>query len=173
MEAELDATVTWRHEGEIAIEPTDEKPAHRHLREMQGYTRYLSGWNSHAMLRFANDRTLTLKTEGTPLNHVVVHCPAGADYLCVEPVSHVSDGFNLDAKGIPGTGIAFMPPGSEITASLSMESDATPGPTRRRRRALTRACTANRLREDFAGNTPASDEANFLVHGGVSFGKIR
>jgi aldose 1-epimerase len=126
-EAELNATTTWRHEGEIAIAPCDEQPAHKHERESQGYTRYLSGWNGHATLKFEKDRTLHLKADGV-LNHVVVHCPSGAGYLCVEPVSHVSDGFNLDAKGIPGTGIAFMPPGSEIAASLSMAADAHPDP---------------------------------------------
>jgi len=60
------------------------------------------------------------------LGHVVVHCPAGAGYLCVEPVSHVSDGFNLAAQGLRGTGIAVIEPGSEIQASLSMAAGANP-----------------------------------------------
>jgi aldose 1-epimerase len=125
IEAELDAIKNWRHEGEIAVEPDDEQPARVHGRETQGYTRYLSGWNGRATLRYANGRALSLKADGA-LSHVVVHCPAGAGYLCVEPVSHVSDGFNLDAKGVPGTGIAFMRPGSEIQASLAMAAVANP-----------------------------------------------
>jgi aldose 1-epimerase len=124
-EAELHATTHWRHEAEIAIEPTAEPPAHRHVRETEGYTRYLSGWNGRATLRYADGRTLELKA-GDTLNHVVVHCPAGAGYLCVEPVSHVSDGFNLAAQGLPGTGIAVIEPGSEIRASLVMAAGATP-----------------------------------------------
>ncbi|AQH01131.1 aldose epimerase [Burkholderia sp. KK1] len=125
-EAELDTTTHWRHEAEIAIEPTEERPAHRHEREVEGYTRYLSGWDGRAMLRYADGRTLEL-IAGDALSHVVVHCPAGAGYLCVEPVSHVSDGFNLAARGLPGTGIAVIEPGNEIQASLSMAAGAIPG----------------------------------------------
>jgi aldose 1-epimerase len=97
----------------------------------------MSGWNRRATLRYVDDegddegdgRTLTLIADG-PLDHVVVHCPAGAAYLCVEPVSHVSDGFNLHAQGVPGTGVAVIAPGSEIAASLAMATDARPHPTR-------------------------------------------
>lgn len=124
-EAEVETTTLWRHEGEIAVEPTAERPAHRHVREAEGYTRYLSGWDGRATLRYANGRTLDLSADD-PFSHVVVHCPAGAGYLCVEPVSHVSDGFNLAAQGVPGTGIAIIEPGSEIRASLAMAAGASP-----------------------------------------------
>lgn len=118
-EAELDASIDWRHEGEIAVEPSGDAPARRHRREEQGYTRYLSGWSGRATLNFADGRTLSLDA-GDTLDHVVVHCPAGAGYLCVEPVSHVSDGFNLDARGLRGTGVAVIAPGSEKAVSLVM-----------------------------------------------------
>lgn len=122
-EAELHTTTHWRHEAEIAIEPTPERPVPLHEREVEGYTRYLSGWDRRATLRYADGRTLEL-TADDPLNHVVVHCPAGAAYLCVEPVSHVSDGFNLAANGLSGTGVAVIEPGSEIAASLVMAAGA-------------------------------------------------
>lgn len=126
-EAEAETTTLWRHEGEIAVEPTTERPASRHVREADGYTRYLSGWDGRATLHFASGRTLALSADGA-LTHVVVHCPTGADYLCVEPVSHVSDGFNLAAQGVPGTGIVVIGPGSEIRASLVIAADANPAP---------------------------------------------
>ncbi|SAK89453.1 aldose epimerase family protein [Caballeronia ptereochthonis] len=127
LEAELEATTLWRHEAEVAIEPATERPARRHVREAEGYTRYLSGWDGRATLRYAAGRTLDLSADGA-LSHVVVHCPAGAGYLCVEPVSHVSDGFNLASRGVPGTGIAVTEPGSEIRASLVMAAGANPAP---------------------------------------------
>ncbi|WP_250529454.1 aldose epimerase [Caballeronia sp. ATUFL_F1_KS4A] len=125
LEAELHTTTHWRHEAEIAIEPTDERPALLHQRETEGYTRYLSGWDGRATLHYADGRTLGLIADDA-LGHVVVHCPAGAGYLCVEPASHVSDGFNLAAQGLRGTGIAVIEPGSEIQASLSMAAGANP-----------------------------------------------
>ncbi|WP_250453426.1 aldose epimerase [Caballeronia sp. ATUFL_M2_KS44] len=133
--ADLDATTLWRHEAEIAVGQSDEKPPRHHAKEDAGYTRYMSGWNRRATLQYGDDeddgdgRTLTLIADG-PLDHVVVHCPAGAAYLCVEPVSHVSDGFNLQAQGVPGTGVAVIAPGSEIAASLAMATDARPHPAR-------------------------------------------
>jgi aldose 1-epimerase len=127
-EAEARAATLWRHEGEIAVEPSSEAPADRHRRETEGYTRYLSGWDGRATLHYPDGRTLTL-VAGDALSHVVVHCPAGAGYLCVEPVSHVSDGFNLAARGIGGTGVAVIEPGSEIRASLAMAAGAHPGPS--------------------------------------------
>jgi aldose 1-epimerase len=44
----------------------------------------------------------------------------------VEPVSHVSDGFNLHAKGLPGTGVEFIEPGSEKQAWLALETGVRP-----------------------------------------------
>ncbi|BAN25333.1 aldose 1-epimerase family protein [Caballeronia insecticola] len=127
LEAEVETTTLWRHEAEIAVEPTTEQPARRHVREADGYTRYLSGWDGRATLHYANGRTLELRAD-EPLSHVVVHCPAGAGYLCVEPVSHVSDGFNLASQGVTGTGIAVIEPDSEIRASLVMAAGANPAP---------------------------------------------
>ena len=126
-EAELDTTTHWRHEAEIAIEPTSEPPVRHHAREAEGYTRYLSGWDGRATLRYADGRTLELRADDA-LGHVIVHCPAGAGYLCVEPVSHVSDGFNLAARGLAGTGVAVIEPGSEIQASLAMAVGASRAP---------------------------------------------
>lgn len=126
-EAEVDAATLWRHEEEIAVGVAGEAPPRRHARELQGYTRYLSGWDGRATLHYAQGRTLALMA-GDALSHVVVHCPAGAGYLCVEPVSHVSDGFNLAARGVDGTGVAVIEPGSEIRASLAMATGVTPDP---------------------------------------------
>ncbi|WP_244817310.1 aldose epimerase [Caballeronia sp. Lep1P3] len=117
--AELDASTLWRHEAEIALGPSDDAPPRRHVKESGGYTRYLSGWVGRATLSYANGRTLAL-TADAALGHAIVHCPAGGAYLCVEPVSHVSDGFNLDAQGIRGTGVVVVPAGGEIAASLAM-----------------------------------------------------
>ena len=124
-EAELDAQVTWRHEEEIAVEPSQEVPARRHGREAAGYTRYLGGWGRHATLHYAGGPTLTMSASDA-LSHVVVHCPAGGAYLCVEPVSHVSDGFNLLAQGHAGTGVTVIAPGSEREAWLELGTGVRP-----------------------------------------------
>jgi len=41
-------------------------------------------------------------------------------YLCLEPVSHVADGFNLAAGGVPGTGTVQLPPGGVLEGRMSL-----------------------------------------------------
>lgn len=54
------------------------------------------------------------------LRQVVVHRPAGSSYLCVEPVSHVADGFNLLARGIAGTGTRILSPGEKMEGRMEI-----------------------------------------------------
>ncbi|MEI6761786.1 MAG: hypothetical protein WCO22_15190 [Betaproteobacteria bacterium] len=41
-------------------------------------------------------------------------------YLCLEPVSHVADGFNLAARGVPGTGTVQLRHGEVLQGRLSI-----------------------------------------------------
>lgn len=52
------------------------------------------------------------------LTQLVLHRPAGAPYVCVEPVSHVPDGFNLSARGHGGTGTRVLAPGQALEGGL-------------------------------------------------------
>jgi aldose 1-epimerase len=56
-----------------------------------------------------------LVIEAEPLfGHLVVFVPPGKPYVCVEPVSHVNDGFNLMAKGESETGVRVLSPGETL-----------------------------------------------------------
>jgi len=51
---------------------------------------------------------------------------------CVEPVSHVADGFNLAARGIDGTGTVWLPAGGELQGQLRLSLSPPPSdPVRR------------------------------------------
>lgn len=86
-------------------------------------TRFHAGW--HGPLEVLDCVTglprLRLQARGA-FDQLVIHRPAAARYVCVEPVSHVADGFNLAAAGVGGTGIRVLAPGMclqggvEITA---------------------------------------------------------
>ena len=45
--------------------------------------------------------------------HVVVYSPEGQPHFAVEPVTNANDGFNLYARGIPGSGVFVLAPGEE------------------------------------------------------------
>ena len=67
-------------------------------------------WPSrHRMLRIEPSENLPF---------TVVYSPRGADYFCIEPVSHMTDALN---RGKAGTGIVTLAPGEIIEASMSLE----------------------------------------------------
>jgi aldose 1-epimerase len=88
-----------------------------------GLTDYVSGWDGTATVDLpANspgNAQLLIKANAT-LGHLVVHRPDNLSYLCLEPVSHVADGFNLAAKGIANTGTRLLAPGESLSGSLNL-----------------------------------------------------
>ena len=62
------------------------------------------------------DRGIALVIDPSPaLAHTVVYCPAGADFFCVEPVSHTTDAIN---RPRPGDAMVWLPPGETLTAEV-------------------------------------------------------
>lgn len=86
-------------------------------------TSYLSGWTglevSHA------DGHSVRVGAGPALSHLVLHRPDDDAYLCVEPVSHVANGFNLAVDEIAGTGTHLLGAGASFSAWVEL------GPGRR------------------------------------------
>jgi aldose 1-epimerase len=71
-----------------------------------------------ATLRYADpDVTVTLDADAA-YSHVVVYVPRGRGHLAVEPTTHVNGGFALYAAGVPGTGVAVLEPGEELSAAF-------------------------------------------------------
>lgn len=76
------------------------------------------GWDGRAELHWP-ETDLTLAIEATPaLRHLVIYVPPGQDFFCIEPVSHVNDGFNLLERGIEGTGVRVLAPGEALGATV-------------------------------------------------------
>mgnify|MGYP001073669391 CR=1 FL=1 len=77
----------------------------------------------HALARARATRLhgADLPEAGAPLDHLVFHVPAGGRYLCLEPVSHVADAFNLAASGKAGTGARVLRAGEAISATMRIE----------------------------------------------------
>ncbi|MGO4403573.1 hypothetical protein AB4Z10_04810 [Bosea sp. RAF48] len=90
---------------------------------VDGRTSYLSDWTgleiSHA------DGHCVHVAADPALSHLVLHRPDDDAYLCVEPVSHVANGFNLDAAGVAGTGTRLLGAGARFSAWVEL------GPGRR------------------------------------------
>ena len=77
-----------------------------------------TGWHRQATIHWPErDARLSIVAD-TPLEFLVVYSPAGADFFCVEPVSHCTDAFNLAAHGRDDTGIRILDSGAGLSATV-------------------------------------------------------
>ncbi len=74
-----------------------------------------TGWDGRASIEWPELRAkLSIEASAT-LGHVVIYTPPGQPYFCVEPVSHSVEPFNLEARGVPGTGTVVLEPGATLS----------------------------------------------------------
>lgn len=53
------------------------------------------------------------------LEHVLLFAPQGKPFFAIEPMSNVSDGFNLAAQGVPGSGVFVLQAGEARSAAVT------------------------------------------------------
>ena len=81
------------------------------------------GWDGRAEVHWP-ETGIRLRIEAEPLfGHLVIYIPAGREIFCVEPVSHVNDGFNLAGRGVADTGVRILVPGETLRTSYSPLDD--------------------------------------------------
>lgn len=86
-----------------------------------GLTDYVGGWDGIADIDLPEAGT-RLRIAADPLfGHLVVHRPDSQAYLCLEPVSHVADGFNLAARGVADTGTRLLAPGETLEGTIRFQ----------------------------------------------------
>ncbi len=79
-----------------------------------------TGWDGRATLLWpasggAPARRLSIQADG-PFGHLVIYAPRGEDYLCVEPVSHMTDAVNRAAE--PDSGLCALTPGKRLSGTV-------------------------------------------------------
>lgn len=82
---------------------------------------YLSGWSRCRLDWSAGDR---IEISADPaFGHFIVYRPAGAGYVCLEPITHLSDGFNLAAQGVASAealGLRALEPGERLAGRITV-----------------------------------------------------
>lgn len=78
---------------------------------------YLSGWDGLLQLDYPQGALRLQAAE--PLSHFVAFAPAGAPYLCLEPVSHLADAFNAGTAQWADVGTQVVAPGGRLEATLT------------------------------------------------------
>lgn len=81
-----------------------------------------SGWDGQVRLDWGR-RALSVQAEPAYSHLVVFTAPDRS--LAIEPVTHATDGFNLMAHGVPGTGVQILQPGQSLSGAvrLSLEGE--------------------------------------------------
>ncbi len=110
----------------------EELYAPAHALPPDGLTHYLGGWDGVVTTDLPGALSGNLpdsQTDGAQLQitadavfgHLVVHRPDNLAYLCLEPVSHVANGFNLAAQGVGNTGTHLFAPGETLAGTISFK----------------------------------------------------
>ncbi|MDE0792821.1 MAG: hypothetical protein OSB08_04155, partial [SAR324 cluster bacterium] len=78
-----------------------------------------SGWNREVLISWPEWKASLKISAEVPLDFLVIFTPQDEDYFCVEPVSHVTDAFNLLDRGDSGTGAKILLPDEILEAKIS------------------------------------------------------
>ena len=77
-----------------------------------------TGWNREALISWPEWKAGLRISASTPLDFLILFTPPGADYFCVEPVSNVTNAFNLLARGDSGHGTKILLPGESVKGEV-------------------------------------------------------
>lgn len=116
----LHATTEWLQDDvNLPTGETTAAPQGGLTLDRAGGTRYLGGWDGTAAFKTGLGLGVALRADKI-FGQMVVHRPRNIDYLCLEPVSHVANGFNLAAKGWRETGTIVLKPGESVAGQLAL-----------------------------------------------------
>lgn len=77
-----------------------------------------TGWNGIARITWPErDASLVLEAD-RPLDCLVIYTPQDEPYFCAEPVSNITDAFNLASAGRGDTGLIVLEPGQTSIAQV-------------------------------------------------------
>lgn len=79
-----------------------------------------AGWSGLARLHSSDGGVVVTLRAIQPGCALVVYSPSSADFVCLEPVTHLNDGFNAAAAGIRDTGVRELAPGECMTLQVEI-----------------------------------------------------
>ncbi|WP_370637184.1 aldose epimerase family protein [Phyllobacterium chamaecytisi] len=113
--ADTDAAFHWPHAHDYLPVGNRNVITEREALERQP-TSYLDSW-TQATIRCADGVRVTM-TASAPLDYLVVH-RGDIAHICVEPVTHITNAWNLDADK-SSTGARFLQPGDTLAGEIKI-----------------------------------------------------
>ena len=77
-----------------------------------------TGWNREALISWPEWNTNLKIFTDAPLNFLMIYTPADADFFCVEPVSNMTDAFNMMARQDSEHGTKILSPGESFEGKI-------------------------------------------------------
>jgi aldose 1-epimerase len=77
-----------------------------------------TGWRGEAKVRDLERGIEVEIAADRSCSFFVVYVPAGRDFLAIEPVTHMTDGFNRAAEGERDTGTRTLRPGAAFSVTM-------------------------------------------------------
>lgn len=100
----------------VAIPPTADPTKGLHVTKNELDTVF-TGWSRTARIDWPEEaRSLRIEAE-SPLNYLTVYTPANEPFFCAEPVSNITNAFNLQESGVE-TGQIILQPGEGRSARV-------------------------------------------------------
>jgi aldose 1-epimerase len=111
-----DVRAMWRTDEEkLPTELVAHPPAARFGRGMDNC---FVGWSRRAVIDWPELGARLVMQAEPPLDYLVVFTPARRPFFCVEPVSHVTDAFNLADAGQADSGMLVLEPGETLRTAV-------------------------------------------------------
>jgi aldose 1-epimerase len=83
-----------------------------------GLVNGFTGWDGRAVIDWPEWEARLTMTASPALRHLVIYSPPGEPCVCIEPVSHSVDAFNLAAQGVPDTGTVVLRSGEALRGEV-------------------------------------------------------
>jgi aldose 1-epimerase len=77
-----------------------------------------AGWDGEAHIVWASDGPALRIEADAPFRHLIVYTPAGRDFFCVEPVSHMNDAINR-MDSVDDNGLHILAPGETLQGRVT------------------------------------------------------
>ena len=100
--------------------PTDRDPRRGLAVDRVALDNVFLGWDREAVITWPERHARLRLTARGPLTTLVVYTPPGEPFFCAEPVSHITEAFNLAAAGRQDTGMLSLTPGESACAAMSL-----------------------------------------------------
>jgi len=77
-----------------------------------------TGWNHEVRISWPEWKVNLNISSKDPLDYLIIYSPPHEDYFCVEPVSNITDAFNMMEKNFSGHGVKILKPGEVLEGEV-------------------------------------------------------